>query len=200
MIWFWKEGMDWIKEWIDIQKKLKGFYWMAGLLLFVTAALTGEYLYLGYGCLKIFRYLALVWGLFLIAWIDCHEKRVPNRILLVLFCIRSVLLLAECILYGELWTVFIVSCFIGFTASGGMFLLCYFMTRGALGAGDVKLMAVLGYFIGSKFIFGTIFLIVVIAAGVNIVRLLFKKVSLKQEISFAPFVLAGTLLMLGLGI
>jgi len=192
--------MGGLKKWFDSQRTLKGFYWVLGLMLLVTVALTVEYIFLGNGVLKILRCLALVWGLFVIAWIDCHERIIPNKILLVLFCIRTVVLVAECILYSKYWMAFTMSCFIGFIAAGGMFLFCYFVTRGSLGAGDVKLMAVLGYFIGSKFIFGTIFLTVLTAAVYNLIGLLLKKVSLKQEVPFAPFVLAGTLLMMGLGI
>ncbi len=192
--------MDRIKEWLGQQRTRKGFYWLTGLMLVCTAALTGEYLLLGYELLKILRCLALLWGLFLIAWIDGHESVIPNRILLVMFGIRTVLLLAECIVYREYWMAFIASSFLGFAASGGMFLFCYLVSRAAMGAGDVKLMALLGYFIGSRFIFGTIFLIVAAAAAYNIIRLLCRKVSLRQEVPFAPFVLVGTLLMMGLGI
>jgi len=192
--------MDKLKDWLKQQKTYKGFCWMTALMIVSTIAIAAEYLFFEYSILKIMRCLALIWGLFLIAWIDGHEGVIPNRILLVLFGIRTVLLLAECIVYHDYWMTFTVNCFIGFMVSGGLFLLCYLVSRGAMGAGDVKLMAVLGYFIGGKFIYGTIFLIVVIAAVYNIIRLLFKKVGMKQEVPFAPFVLAGTLLMMGLGI
>jgi len=192
--------MDSVKEWLRMQKEFKGFYWMLGFMLAVTAALSAEYVLLGYQFLKILRCLLLLWGLFLIAWIDGHSGVIPNRILAVLFGIRTVLLLAECVVYREYWMTFIASCFIGFLAAGGMFLFCFVASKGAMGAGDVKLMALLGYFIGSRFIFGTIFLTVTAAAVYNVIRLLLRKVSLRQEVPFAPFVLAGTLLMMGLGI
>lgn len=191
-----KTYLDWIKR----QREYKAFGWVLGLAVLAAAGLTVEYILLGYGFLKILRNLVLVCGLFFTAWIDGHEKIIPNRILLILFCIRTIILLAECITYKELWMTFIASCLMGALMSGGMFLLCYFISRGAMGAGDIKLMAVLGYYIGGRFIFGTIFLIVMIAAVYNVIRLIFRKTSLKQEIPFAPFVLAGTLSMMVLGI
>lgn len=84
--------------------------------------------------------------------------------------------------------------------SGGMFLICYGITRGGIGAGDVKLLAVLGYWMGGGAIFTVIFLTVLSAALGGGMGLLFRKVSLKQEMPFAPFVLAGTILTMMLGV
>lgn len=192
--------MEFLRNWFKKQREYPGFYWILGLLIFAEIAFTAEYLLLDYGILKILRYVILVCGLFVIAWIDGHEYIIPNKILLVLFATRTLFLIAECVIYREYFAVFIASSFLGFLAAGGMFLFCYLISHGAMGAGDVKLMALLGYFIGSKFIFGTIFVIVMIAAVYNVCRLILKKVSLKQEVPFAPFVLAGTLVMIGLGI
>lgn len=192
--------MENLKNWLNTQRSQKGFCLVFSLMIVVIGLFMAEYIFGGYGAVKIVRYLVLILGLFLISWIDGHEKRIPNKILLVLFCIRSVLLIMECVMYEEYWTLFLTSSALGALISGGMFLLCYLITRGAMGAGDVKLMAVVGYFIGSKFIFGTIFLIVLVAAVYNVIALLLKKVSLKQEVPFGPFVLVGTVLMIGLGI
>lgn len=192
--------MENLKNWLKVQRSRRGFAAMLLLTAVTAGAFVAEYVFLGYGAVKLLRCLVLILGLFLIAWIDGQEKRIPNRILGVLFCIRSILLMIECVLYGEYWTLFLTSSALGAFLAGGMFFLCYIITRGAMGAGDVKLMAVVGYFIGSKFIFGTIFLIVAVAAVYNTAALLLKKVSLKQEVPFGPFVLAGTVLMIGLGI
>lgn len=192
--------MENLKSWINTQRSRKGFFPMLALMILITGLYVAEYAFLGCGIVKIVRFLVLIPGLFLIAWIDGHEKRIPNQILLVLFCIRSMLLIIECVIYGEYWTVFLTSSALGVLMAGGMFLFCYMITRGAIGAGDVKLMTIVGYFIGSKFIFGTIFLTVAAAAVYNFIALLLKKVSLKQEVPFGPFVLVGTVLMLGLGI
>lgn len=192
--------MNNLKNWLNIQRGRKGFFPMLVLMILISGLFIAEYVFLEYGVMKIIRCLILIVGLFLIAWIDGHEKRIPNQILLVLFCIRSVLLVMECVIYGEYWTIFLTSSALGALMAGGMFLFCYMITRGSMGAGDVKLMTLVGYFIGSKFIFGTIFLTVATAAVYNLIALLLKKVSLKQEVPFGPFVLVGTVLMLGLGI
>ena len=74
-----------------------------------------------------------------------------------------------------------------------------FLTRGGVGAGDVKLFAVLGFYFGSGPIFTVVFLTIVYAAVYNIVKLVMKKTDLKQEIPFAPFIFLGTLTTMLLG-
>ena len=88
----------------------------------------------------------------------------------------------------------------GLVLSGGMFLICYVIARGGIGAGDVKLLAVIGYWVGGGAVFTVVFLTVLSAAVYSSVGLLLKKISLKQEMPFAPFVLAGTVLTMMLGV
>lgn len=95
---------------------------------------------------------------------------------------------------------FVFSACLGAFFSGGMFLLCYGVSRGGIGAGDVKLLAVLGYYLGAGAIFTAVFLIVLSAAIFSVGALVLKKVNLKQEMPFAPFVLVGTAVAMLLGI
>lgn len=69
-----------------------------------------------------------------------------------------------------------------------------------IGAGDVKLLTVLGYYLGAGAIFTAVFLTVLSAAAVGVGALLLKRMDLKQEIPFAPFVLVGTMITMILGI
>ena len=68
-----------------------------------------------------------------------------------------------------------------------------------MGAGDVKLLAVTGFYMGLGIIFTDIFLSILIAALYSGLLLIRKKIKMKEEISFAPFVLAGTVLTMALG-
>lgn len=94
----------------------------------------------------------------------------------------------------------VISAGAGMIFSGGMFLICYVIARGGIGAGDVKLLAVLGYWMGVGAVFTVIFLTVLLAAVYSGAGLLLRKVRLKQEMPFAPFVLAGTILTMMLGV
>lgn len=189
-----------IRVWFQAQWGNGKFRILFVSALLVVIALGVEFVFLKYSILKSIRYLTLVLGLFFIAWIDGNSKRIPNKLLIILFIFRTVVLLIECIVYRSMWMSFIISFASGLLIAGGMFLLCYLLTRGAIGAGDVKLFAVIGYYLGSGAIFTVIFLTIVFAAGYSTVRLIMKKTNMKEEIPFAPFVYIGTLVSMTLGV
>lgn len=170
------------------------------IALILLCGLLTEFITLfGYGALKIIRYLVLVAGLFVIAWIDRKEHLIYNKHLLILLLIRLALLVAEWILYPEFGMGMLISAFMGLLLGGGVFWLCYLVSRGGMGAGDVKLMAVVGFYIGNNIILPAMVVIVVTSAIYNGVKLLLKRTSMKEEIPFAPFVLIGTIITMALG-
>lgn len=80
-----------------------------------------------------------------------------------------------------------------------LFLLAHFISKGGIGMGDVKLFAVIGCYVGSRSIMSAAFLSVLSGAVYCIVMLLLKKIKLKEEIPFAPFIFVGTMLTMALG-
>ena len=192
--------MKQVKVWFREQCHNKSFrIWMAVMLTIFVLEGLACWLF-QYGIWKVIRYLILYWFLAGIAWIDSREKRIPNQLLLYLAGARSVILLIECLWYQEYWKSILISAGGGFLLGGGMFLLCFVIARQGIGAGDVKLMAVLGYCMGAGAIITAIFLSVLAAALYGVGALLLKKASLKQEVPFAPFVLVGTILTILLGV
>lgn len=141
----------------------------------------------------------MLFVLSLIAWIDGKSKRIPNKLLILLIVIRTIFLIMECIFYYDIWLTVIITFFMGAFIGGGIFLFCYLITRGAVGAGDVKLLTVVGYYLGSGVIFTDIFLAVVLSAVYSVLKLILRKTILKEEIPFAPFVYVGTMLTMALG-
>lgn len=158
-----------------------------------------EFLLLSYTLLKIIRYMILLAAMFIVAWIDQHERRIPNRILLVLLEIRVVLLIVEWFVVPAMGMSLLISSLLGALIGGGMFLLAYFLSRGGVGMGDVKLLAVIGAYVGVGNIMALTFVTALISAFFSIAMLAMKKINLKEEIPFAPFVLTGTVLMMALG-
>lgn len=192
--------MQQIMVWFQEQWTQKTFrVWMM-LFLILTLVMGVEFYLFQYGYLKSIRYLILFWSLGLIAWADQKSRRISNRVLLVLLIVRTVILVLECLSWKEYWMSIVISAGSGLILSGGMFLICYVIARGGIGAGDVKLLAVLGYWMGGGAVFTVIFLTVLSAAVYSGAGLLLKKISLKQEMPFAPFVLAGTVLTIMLGV
>ncbi len=83
---------------------------------------------------------------------------------------------------------------LGFLAGGGIFLLIALATK-AMGGGDIKLMAVLGLWMGLKAILVTTVLSFIIGAIVSIVLLITGKRGRKDFIPFGPFIAVAALLV-----
>lgn len=194
-----KQQIDRIKDWLKKQIQNKTFRRMLTAAVICGLLLSAEFCLMGYGVLKMIRYLILLAGLFVIAWIDQRQKRIPNQILIVLAAGRLGILVAESLVYTGYGLSLFIAAALGALAGGGMFLLAYVLSRGGIGMGDVKLFAVLGFYLGTGSIFTVVFLTVVLSAAYSIVMLIRRKIKLKEEIPFAPFVLAGTLLAMALG-
>ncbi len=190
-----KQGISWFcKQWTD--RKFRIF-----LIVALTAdiGLTAECFIFSYSIWKTGRYMILAAALFFIAWIDHQSKRIPNRILKILLAVRTILLAAEWLTYPRLGLAVLLSALLGAAIGGGMFLIAHFISKGGVGMGDVKLFMVIGLFMGSGSIMTAVFLSVMASALYSIVMLLLKKIKLKEEIPFAPFIFIGTVLTMALG-
>lgn len=125
---------------------------------------------------------------------DFWEKIVPNRILgiMILTCFIEVGLQA-------LWNVsqvlrLVPSMIIGLSFCVISFGLSYMISYGSLGSGDVKLAILLGIFLTSEYVVGTIFYGCVISALYSIVQLCRKKLTRKDVLPFVPFLYIGLII------
>lgn len=73
------------------------------------------------------------------------------------------------------------------------------LTKKSLGFGDVKLIAVVGAYLGPENVLAAAFIAAFAAAGFGIIQKIRKKGDLHTEISFGPFIAAGVSLVLMLG-
>ena len=80
-----------------------------------------------------------------------------------------------------------------------IFFLARIFSRKSVGMGDVKLAAVLGWYLGGALIWFDIVLSLFLAAGYSLLQLIRKKLSMKDSIPLAPFFSVGTILILLLG-
>lgn len=190
-----KAGIQWIKQ----QMNDKRFRILAVAGGIAGIVLCVEFVLFSYSVPKILRYLILLESMFLIAWIDQRERRIPNKILLAMLAARTVIFIVEWILIPSMGLALLISSGFGMLLGGGMFLLAHFLSRGGVGMGDVKLFAVAGWYVGAGSIMALVFLTALVSAAYSIVMLLLKKIKLKEEIPFAPFVLMGTILTMALG-
>ncbi len=180
----------------NISKRKKGF--IAAAVIIVLAGLPLFAVY-GYHWLKIIRYLCLIAFLLILAAIDYEKKIVPNKILAVMFLLRTFLLVGEILCFPAYIKEFIINSFGGAAIGILFFLLAYFFSRGSIGFGDVKLVGVMGWYLGLSLIWWDIVVCFLLSALYSVVQLARKKLKLKDSVPLVPFLAAGTLLVLYIG-
>lgn len=148
------------------------------------------------------KWSTLFWLVYLLANVDYHEKKIPNKIVFTLLLLRMVFLAYEVIVNLSYWKTVVVYPLLGAAIGGMIMALAMFVSRNGVGMGDVKLFIVIGAFVGSTEILATMFYTFMISALCGIVLLITKKAGLKDSIPMAPFACAGVaieylLLMMG---
>lgn len=155
-----------------------------------------------YSLLVLLKWSALFWGAYLLAKVDYHEKKIPNKIILALLILRAAFLLYEVCVSSEYWVRSLVYPFLGAAIGGGIMAAAMVISRKGVGMGDVKMFIVIGAFVGSTEILETMLCIFFISALGGILLLITRKAGLKDSIPMAPFACAGIalkflLLMMG---
>lgn len=186
-----------MKRWGIYEKRLLALL-LAGVLI---VFLPGAYLMrlYGYHILKIGRYWIVMYALLLLALLDLKKQIIPNRALLVLLGIRTVLLVIDCAVFPEVWTELVVSSFAGLIGGGILFLIAGLIARKGIGMGDIKLIAVLGYYLGFQVLMSDLVISLLLTVIGGVVNLAVRKASMRSEMPFAPFVAAGTVITILLG-
>ena len=168
------------------------------ILLIIAALVLAEIFFFskyGYHWLKAVRYMILTVFMVFLGFIDQQKTIIPNKLLLFMF----VILAGEITVKPSYWLDILKS------AGGGMllgfliFLLARIFSRKSVGMGDVKLAAVLGWYLGGSLIWFDIVVSLSLAALYSIVQLILKKLNMKDSIPLAPFFSVGTILILLLG-
>ena len=171
------------------------------LVIIILLEMAGIFLWKNYGYhwLKIVRYVVLTACLVPLGAIDYEQRIIPNKILLVMTGIRAVLLVGDLLAYPDYKWELVVSAFSGMVIGFVTFLLAYFLSRKSIGLGDVKMVAVIGFYLGLSQIWSAMVTGLILAGIFSCIQLARKKVSMKDFIPLAPFLSAGTILIMLLG-
>ena len=153
----------------------------------------------GYSFWKKERYFILLCALFFLAEGDRQEHRIPNRGLAILFILRLAILAGEVISYPGLWQEFFLHAFGGAASSFILMIAAFFLSREKIGMGDVKLLTVMGFYLGFSLTYIVLLISLVFAAVWGLWNIWKKRVKMKDFIPFAPFLLVGLTVALGLG-
>jgi len=127
---------------------------------------------------------------------DLKEKRIPNRVLLIMLGVWAVYILAN--MAADLSTALQLAAMGlgGMIFNGIVFIIGYFLTKKKLGGGDVKLAAVLGLFFTTEKSFGVLLYGLILCSLVSAVLLIAKKTKAGAQIPLCPFLFAGAVIML----
>lgn len=155
----------------------------------VVESLTGlliTWLFVRYGIsMAFFWYSILTCVLLVITFIDYDTMTIPNGI--VVFC----LIVGFVKLCFEFNTGGLLDSLYGFVAGGGVFLLIYFVSGGRMGGGDIKLMAVLGLWLGLRNIMLTMLIAFNVGAVISLILIGAGIKGRKDMIPFGPFIGIG---------
>ena len=125
------------------------------------------------------------------AWIDFRTKKIPNPIFLLLLGVRAVGILAEMAFYSDRIFDILLSSFSGMLLGGIILLVFRLISRGGLGAGDIKLFALIGFYFGVIPMMNILFYTTFFSALTAIFLLITKKAKMKSTLALGPFAFIG---------
>jgi leader peptidase (prepilin peptidase)/N-methyltransferase len=139
-------------------------------------------------------------ALIVITFIDLEFQIIPDVITLpgiVLGLAASPFILADP--FAVKSTLGFLNSVIGAAAGGGVFYLIVILSRGGMGGGDVKMMAMVGAFTGWKGVFLTTLVGSLTGAIAGIGLMVLSGAGRKTKVPFGPFLALGTLITLFFG-
>lgn len=159
---------------------------LTGLLFLFT------FYHFGFNLSALF-YLTLLYLLLAISLIDLEHRIVPNTlvgtgfaaalILQIPSLAAAVLAVPEVLITGRP----ISDALFGMLAGGGVLLLVFIISRGGMGAGDVKLIAMIGFFVGLSGTAVVLLLAFLFGALVGVTFMILGKLTRKDALPFAPY-------------
>lgn len=138
------------------------------------------------------KYAVVTSLLIVITVIDLERQEIPDE--LIIFGLIAGLLINLYHIKAHM-----VLGILGFMLGGGLFLIIAMVTNGAMGGGDIKLMAVLGLFFGWKYVIMIALFSFIIGAIVSLLLVAFKIKGRKDFIPFGPFIAAAAILVVFYG-
>jgi leader peptidase (prepilin peptidase)/N-methyltransferase len=144
--------------------------------------------------------MVFVSAMIIITFIDLDFQIIPDVITLpgiAIGLILSIFILIDP--YDRTEHIGIVNSVIGMLIGGGSFYLIAMISRGGMGGGDIKMMGMVGTFLGWKGVLMTTFIGSFTGAIIGIFLMVFKGKGRKAKIPFGPFLALGSLCSLFAG-
>ena len=161
---------------------------LTGLLFLVTVMKFGI-------SLEALKYLIVISLLLPVALIDYDHTIIPDRLNVGIFLTALSFLLLEVYLGNGAFRDLLNPLY-GMVLGGGFFLFIAVVTKGAMGGGDIKLMAALGFLFGTANTLLLMFLSFIIGGALSSLLLLLKIKKRKDYIPFGPFICVSAFIVI----
>ena len=137
--------------------------------------------------LKLAGYMIMMSALIVVSWVDFEHQIIPDSMWIAIF-VGGVFVVADALITETFTKEWIISKIIGLFAVSGLFFLIALVTGGrAMGGGDIKLMAAVGFVLGWKAVIIALFMSALFGVLFSIGRKLVSKKEMKGVIPFGPF-------------
>lgn len=177
--------------------KMKVFYLILSIISILSLILIFEEMY-DIGIFTKIKLLSLVSFLIPAAAIDLRKQVIPNQLLFFSLTFRVLLLVFEFIFSTSTIFLILTDSIVGAVIISAFFLLLYFVFKNSIGMGDIKLFAIMGLYQGLWGVINSVFFSLMTSFLISIGLLVTRKKSRKDTISFAPSILLGTIIAIGL--
>ncbi len=144
-------------------------------------------------------YLVLLYLLLAVTLIDFEHRIVPNALVaagLIIGLIFYLPVLLSLVTEIPSWILIDrlpLDGLLGFLVGGGLLLIIILVSRGGMGAGDMKLMAMIGLFVGLRGVAVVLLAAFIFGALVGIIMMLLGQATRKSALPFAPYLALATL-------
>lgn len=134
-------------------------------------------------------YILLLTLVGIAALVDYQKKQIPNLMVLLLLVTG----LINLILVKKGW----IYALLGLFGIGALLFVVYYFSKGAIGMGDIKLLATIGLILGFWDTLLLIFIASFISGLASLMLMVLGRVNKKSKIPFAPFIFLSMLILLG---
>lgn len=169
-------------------------YSIISIVLSVIASLFYIFLYKQNDVMQTVKTLTLLEVLFPVAYFDYIFYKIPNKILKYAVIVRAAELIPETLIYRKEMAGVLIDMGITLAVLFLICMVCNLIIRGAMGMGDVKLLLVMGLYLGSAKFILAILVVLLLAFFAAIYFVASGKKTKKDIMPFAPYILAGTYL------
>lgn len=179
-----------VLEWKDCLKVNKKNILVAIQIIIVGAVGFALFIDKGLDIISFYKYLIVFTLIFDAVLIDIEKQLIPNLLCLVMLAIVLLINSYQILQNMEAMSVYIINYAIGGGLAFIIFFVAKLISRNGIGAGDIKLMTVIGLCVGYNII-DVIFYILLVAFCYSVFMLITRKAKLKDSLPMAPFIYIG---------